>query len=56
MHKPIGRGHFLGLTPLGLLARGTEINEIAHALLDGNQMWLANLGRGLEELRRHGDA
>jgi hypothetical protein len=31
MHKPIGRGLSLGLTPLGLFACDAEINEVAHA-------------------------
>ncbi len=31
MHEPIGRGLSLGLPLLSPLARGTEINEIAHS-------------------------
>jgi len=31
VRKPVGCGLLLGLTPFGLLARGSEINEIAHA-------------------------
>jgi len=31
VRKPIGSGLLVGLTPLGLLACGTEIDDVAHA-------------------------
>ena len=57
MDKPAGRGLLLGLAPRGPLARGTEIDQVAHAKLGGTRcvVWPSWPLR-LDELRRHGNA
>lgn len=39
VHKAGGRRFLLGLLPLGPLARGTEIDEVAHERFGGNQLY-----------------
>jgi hypothetical protein len=38
VREAAGCSLMLGLTPFGSLARGTEVEEVAHAKLGGNQM------------------
>ncbi len=38
MRKPVGRGRSFGLAPFGTVARGTEIDEVAHINLGGYQI------------------
>ncbi len=37
MRKAVGRSRTFGSTPLGLFARGAQIDEVAHAKLGGDR-------------------